>query len=92
MRRIRTQLCTGLFAALLCLVFLSIALEASSDGGKDSSNGSGRLAEEDIERIADRLGERYACTRSTPEEPFTFLSRGILPLCAPMGNALVVGK
>lgn len=58
MGRVRSQLWAGLVGVLLCLVFLSLAYQASSDGAKDSRGGAARLAEEDIERIADRLGER----------------------------------
>ena len=62
MRRVRIHICTGLAVALLCLCCLSFAPQASSDGTKDWFGGPARLAEEDIERIADRLGERYAFT------------------------------
>ena len=46
---------------LTALFFLSCVAElpqVASDGGKDWSGGAARLADEDIERIADRLGER----------------------------------
>lgn len=60
----------------MCLIFLSVAIQASSNGAKDWLGGTARLAEEDIERIADRLGERYACTRSTPERQFYTQAQG----------------
>lgn len=46
---------------LIALFFLSCVAElpqVASDGGKDWFGGAARLADEDIERIADRLGER----------------------------------
>ena len=61
----------------MCLIFLFLAVRASSDGAKDSLGGTARLAEEDIERIADRLGERYACTRPIPERQSYTQIKGI---------------
>ena len=44
--------------ALFFLLYVAELPQVASDGSKDSFGGAGRLADEDIERIADRVGER----------------------------------
>ncbi|CAL5224210.1 g6855 [Coccomyxa viridis] len=65
MRRVRSQLWAGLIGVSIGLILLSLAYQVSSDGAKDSQSGPSRLAEEDIERIADRLGERSFWRKKT---------------------------